>query len=90
MVLGFSARPWLDDASPRAVSIDDAALRDIRIPVLLVNGSREVADFVPVADRLERLLPKVSRVVVPGGGGFPLWEFPAAVNAAVEAFLDSL
>ena len=62
-------------------------LARIEVPTLLVNGEHEVPDFLPAADELQASLPHASRVVVPGAGGFPLWEFPDEVNALVHEHL---
>lgn len=84
----FSARPWLDSATPEPVASIRPALPRIAQPVLLVNGEHDVADFLRVADELESSLPNVQRISVPGAGGFPLWEFPEEVNSLVRRFLD--
>jgi pimeloyl-ACP methyl ester carboxylesterase len=49
-----------------------------------------MSDFVQAADELTALLPNAGRVVIPDGGGFPLWEFPDLVNRELRRFLDSL
>lgn len=88
LIAGFSGRPWLEAATPEpAASIRDSLAR-IAQPVLLVNGEHDVEDFIKVAQELESSLPNVQRVIVPGAGGFPLWEFPAEVNALVRQFLE--
>ena len=87
MIDEFGARPWLDDRPPRPVTDVAAALGAVSAPVLLVNGEHDVADFLDTARRLARELPRAERAVIAGAGGFPLWEFPAEVNARVHAFL---
>lgn len=87
MIDGFSGRPWLDASSPAPVPSIRPALRRISQPVLLVNGEHDLDEFLAVAAELASTLPDVRRLVVPGAGGFPLWEFPDTVNAAVRAFL---
>lgn len=88
LVREFSGLPWTDPGAPEAVAPIRPALARIAQPVLLVNGEHDVEDFVRVADELEAVLPDVQRVTVPGAGGFPLWEFPAEVNALVKRFLE--
>lgn len=88
MVNAFSARPWLDTAAPEPVASIRPALAGIGQPVLLVNGEHDVEDFIRVAEELESAVPGAQRATVPGGGGFPLWEFPAVVNALVRRFLE--
>lgn len=90
MVADFAGRPWLDARTPAPVESVESALASLDVATLLVNGEHELRDFVEVADRLEEILPQGARIVVPRGGGFPLWEFPDPVNAEVRRFLDSI
>ena len=83
----FSGRPWLDTSAPEPVASIRPALSGIRQSVLLVNGEHDVEDFLRVAGELGSSLANVQRVSIPGAGGFPLWEFPAEVNALVRRFL---
>lgn len=87
MVAGFSGRPWTDPSQPEFVAPIRPALARIAQPVLLVNGEHDVEDFMRVADELESALADVQRATIPGAGGFPLWEYPAEVNALVRRFL---
>lgn len=88
LIAGFPGRPWLDSSAAEPVASIRTALERIAQPVLLVNGEHDVEDFIRVADELESVLADVRRVTVPGAGGFPLWEFPAQVNALVRQFLS--
>jgi pimeloyl-ACP methyl ester carboxylesterase len=88
MVAAFPGLPWTDPAPPEPVASIRPALPRIAQPTLLVNGEHDVEDFLRVANELESTLPNVERVTLPGAGGFPLWEFPAAVNARVRRFLE--
>ena len=87
MIAGFSGRPWLDTLPPTPVAPLGAAMSRITLPVLLINGQHDVDDFVRVADQLAGALPFVTREVIPGAGGFPLWECPAEVNQIVGRFI---
>ena len=58
--------------------------------MLLYNGEHDVDDFVDTADRLEALLPRVTRATIADAGGFPAWEFPARVNDVIAGFLATL
>jgi len=87
LVSAFSGRPWLDASAPEPVPSIRPALARITQPVLLVNGERDVEDFIRIADELESSLQNVRRVAVSGAGGFPLWESPAKVNSLVRRFL---
>jgi pimeloyl-ACP methyl ester carboxylesterase len=88
LIAEFSGRPWLDAADPEPVASIRAALAQIAQPVLLVNGEHDVEDFIRVADEIERSIAGAKRITVAGAGGFPLWEFPAEVNARVRRFLE--
>lgn len=87
MIDAFGGAPWLDTSAARVISGFEARLATIGVPVLLVNGEHDLPDFRATAERVARLLPDAEQYVAPGGG-FPLWEFPDAVNARVAAFLD--
>jgi len=87
MVAGFSGRPWTDPSAAEPVASIRPTLVRLAQPVLLVNGEHDVADFIRVADELESTLPNVQRATLAGAGGFPLWEYPAEVNALVRQFL---
>ena len=89
MIDGFTGRPWLEPGAPAPVEVSDARLAAIDCPVLLYNGMRDVPDFVAAAGHLARILPRATRLAIEDAGGFPAWEFPARVNAAVAAFLDA-
>ena len=87
MIAEFSGRPWLDDAPPRPVAPILEQLPSIHCPVLMINGAYDVQDFVAAADAMERRLPRVTRVRIPGAGGFPLWEQPELVNEHIRRHL---
>lgn len=87
MLEEFQGLPWLDTGTPEPVDFSEGELGRLQLPVLIVNGEHEVPDFLTAADEMMALLPNAERVIVPGGGGFPLWEFPERVNAEVARFL---
>ena len=87
MVSEFQGGPWLDTQAPARVASVDNRLAELGLPVLIVNGEHELADFVQAAGQLSSLLPHARRVVIADAGGFPLWEFPDRVNAEVRRFL---
>jgi len=84
----FPGRPWLDTVTPETIPSIRPALNRITQRTLLINGEHDVEGFIRVADELEKSLPNVKRATIPGAGGFPLWEFPEAVNKLVKQFLD--
>ncbi len=87
MLEEFQGAPWLDTQTPAPVASSDGELRQLQLPVMIVNGEHDVPDFLQAADEMMDLLPNAERVVIPGGGGFPLWEFPQRVNGEVGGFL---
>lgn len=87
LVSEFSGLPWLESSAAEPVASIRPALARISQPVLLVNGEHDIEDFIQIADEIESAVPNVQRVRVPAAGGFPLWEFPAEVNALVRTFL---
>lgn len=88
MLADFPGAPWLDTRPPAPVPPLDACLPRLDVPVLVVNGEHELADFVEAADALMAALPDARREVIGSGGGFPLWEVPERANAVVERFLS--
>jgi pimeloyl-ACP methyl ester carboxylesterase len=85
----FSGAPWLDPGMAQPVSpiVDYAA---ISMPVLLINGQYDLPDFLQMADHLAADLSDVRQEMIPGAGGFPLWEFPDLVNECVLRFLEKV
>ena len=90
MIADFAGGPWMPGPPPEPVEPVRERLGAITVPVLLVNGEHDVADFIAVADALEAALPRVEREIVADAGGFPLWEFPEPVNARVARFLGAV
>ena len=86
----FEGAPWMDSGLIGPITPPDDDLRNLGIPVLIMNGEHDLPDFLQAADELSALLPHCRRAIIAGGGGFPFWEFPDAVNAEVQAFLASL
>jgi len=64
------------------------ACRDLRAPVLLVDGAHDIRPRRAV-DSLERALPAARRVVLTDAGHLPWVEQPAAFHAAIARFLLS-
>lgn len=65
---------------------DDA--RSIRVSTLLVSGTETPAPLTAVTDRLEELMPKVSRLNIAGAGHNMFNSHPAEFNAGVIEFID--
>ncbi len=88
MVSEFSGRPWLDATPAQLVAPLVEHLSSIHCPVLIINGEHDVEDFLHAADELTRILPRVRRVLIPGAGGFPMWEDPEQVNDHIRRHLQ--
>lgn len=63
-----------------------AACERLEVPVLLVQGARDIRPH-RVLDSLEAALPRVARTVFSGAGHLPWVEEPDAFRAAVGGFL---
>ncbi|MCZ6844175.1 MAG: alpha/beta fold hydrolase [SAR324 cluster bacterium] len=87
IIADFQGGPWLDTRPPAPIAPLEDQLAQLQLPVLIVNGEHDVADFIKVAGELADLLPNAERAVIQDGGGFPLWEFPDRVNVEVRRFL---
>ena len=64
---------------------DDAST--IRVPVLLVAGAATPAPLSTVTDRLEEVLPDVSRLSIAGAGHNMFNTHPTEFNAGVMEFI---
>jgi non-heme chloroperoxidase len=67
------------------VAEDDA--RSIRVPTLLVSGAETPVPLTAVTDRLEELLPNVSRLNIAGASHNMFNSHPTEFNAAVMEFI---
>ena len=84
----FSCAPWIDDGPVKPAKVSDNEIAAMKMPVLIYNGEHDVSDFIDAADHLKRLMPNSTRKTIPGGGGFPAWEYPDRVNSVVDEFLS--
>lgn len=89
LVSGFGGAPWLSDLAPRPVTGVRSRLDEIDQHTLLYNGVEDLDEFEQVAAVLEAELANAERHVIPGAGGFPLWERPSRVVPIVLKHLAS-
>ncbi len=83
-----NAPTFLDELrDPDQQAIDVAALRDLPVPVHLTEGSESPPHFGRVLDRLEELIPRVTREVIAGAGHAPQSTSPAAYVERVRRAL---
>jgi pimeloyl-ACP methyl ester carboxylesterase len=90
MVDDWSGWRWVN-ADPQ-VGLDPPAaarLGELAMPVLVLVGERDLADFQEIAERIARGAPNAQRVVIPNVGHMSNMEAPAAVNQALLAFLSA-
>jgi pimeloyl-ACP methyl ester carboxylesterase len=67
--------------------LDSARIRQLQLPVLLVNGEKSPALFHHLADRLQELLLDTERIEIPGASHIMHEDNVAAYNEAVLSFL---
>jgi len=67
--------------------LNDADVRGVPVPVLLVTGDRSPAVLLRLTDRLEELLPIVQRVEIPDASHIMHEENAPVVNEAICEFL---
>lgn len=67
--------------------LDDAQLRSLHIPVLLLNGQMSPGLYHHLLDRLEELLPVNERIRIPGASHIMHEDNPLAFNEAVLSFI---
>jgi len=89
LVNEFSGAPWLSDLAAAPTPDVRSCLGQIGQRTLIYNGERDLEEFKQGAAILEAELVNVERLVIPGAGGFPLWESPDHVIPAVAAFLEA-
>ena len=65
-------------------------IEQIRVPTLIIVGDQDVATPLPHAQRLHEGIVGSQLVVIPGAGHTSTVEEPAAINAALRAFLGKL
>lgn len=87
---GFKGGPWLDSTPARTPDFDLGDVARSACPVLVLNGAGDVPDFLDLAARLTPQISGAHAMLLEGGGGFPHWEVPDLVNAAVLQFLDGV
>jgi pimeloyl-ACP methyl ester carboxylesterase len=90
MVSEFAGAPWLYGGPPSQIDPIDDHLEALDIPALIYNGEHDLDDFQNAAGQLQSLLPNARRELIAGGGGFPGWEYPGAVNELAERFLNGV
>jgi len=75
IVASTDARPWLGE---------------IRVPALVLCGAADAVVGVPLAEAIADALPDARYATIAGAGHAPHVERPAAVAAAISAFVDGV
>lgn len=65
-------------------------LHKITALTLVIVGEQDEAAMPAKAERIQAAIAGSKLVVIPGAGHTPTIEEPAAVNATLQSFLDSL
>jgi 2-hydroxy-6-oxonona-2,4-dienedioate hydrolase len=86
-----NARVWLEPdqefpIEPPAIG----RLSTIKIPTLVVAGSRDVPPILAIADHLEREIPGAHKAMMAGCGHVPNLERPEEFDRIVRQFLESV
>jgi pimeloyl-ACP methyl ester carboxylesterase len=76
-IMAANAPTFLDELNdPNAITIDDAALEGLQLPVHLTGGTESPPMFGRVLDRLGELTPRATRETIEGAGHIPHIEVP--------------
>ena len=87
IVDGYSGWHWHNRDAARVPSPPLAQrLREVRVPSLVINGERDLADFQAVGNLLAEGLPAVRRLVIRGAGHMVNLEAAEEFNAALLEF----
>jgi len=65
-------------------------LYKIQVPTLILCGDQDIATPLVKAERIKAQIAKARLAIIPGAGHSSTIEEPAAVNAAMLAFLDEV
>jgi pimeloyl-ACP methyl ester carboxylesterase len=85
-VMVRNAPTFLDELNdPYQLMIDADALPDLEMPVRLTQGSESPPVFIHVIDRLENLIPHVTRETIQGAGHAPQLTTPEAYVEATKS-----
>jgi pimeloyl-ACP methyl ester carboxylesterase len=80
-----NAPTYLDELrDPHQLTIDSAALAALEMPIRFTQGSQSPPVFCRVIDRLESLIPHVTRETIQGAGHLPHSTTPKAYVAATK------
>lgn len=86
MVGRYQGRDLMAEESRHVLAVPQ--LRDLRLPVLVVNGEHDTLDRRSAGAELVRTIRHAERVVVPAAGHLANLDNPRAYNEALRAFLD--
>ena len=88
MLARYPAKDLQEPAPGPAMRLPAAALGEIAMPVLIVNGQFDTSTRLRAGERLARLVPHAERVLVPDAGHLPNLDNPVAYNDAIGSFLQ--
>ena len=87
IVQRYPGRDLLDWSSQRDEPLSDDALRNLRTPTLVMNGSLDTERRKQVGDMLASRLPDAERQLVPDAGHLANLDAPQAYNDIIRQFL---
>jgi len=87
MMMRDNAATLMGQAREHREPFSAAAMREITVPTLLINGARSAPFLHAIADAMLRHIAGAKRVVIEGAGHAMNVEQPGAFNAAVLDFL---
>lgn len=88
MLARYPARDLAGPALPPAAPAGNAALAQLRLPALVVNGEFDTPIRRRAGEALARAIPDAGRIVVPGAGHLPNLDNANAYNDAIRGFLN--
>jgi pimeloyl-ACP methyl ester carboxylesterase len=65
-------------------------LANVKAPTLILVGDQDVATTPEKAERIHAAIVNSRLVIIPGAGHSSTLEEPAAINAAINAFLEGI
>lgn len=90
MLLAASPQGFAGCAAAATAGDLDGRLTEIAVPSLVIAGEADAGLPVEVLEDMHRRIPGSQFATIPGGGHLACYEQPAAFNAALVPFLESV
>lgn len=82
----FKGIPWKTEFKAETPPSLLKQIPEIDTPILVYNGKYDTQEFHDMADFISKNR-KVTKLLIPEAGGFPLWENPGFVNRVVSEWI---